>query len=232
MDTKQTNRVTMFKTVASYLDLNSSVWSEMAPLQAAVTEFKDKIAAIDATVQKQETPIGAAEEKADARDDLEDVLFLMCEALAVLGHTSKDRDLTALTSISRTSLDKLGDEELSNRAANVLTEANARKTALAAFGVTTANITELEQALERFNASKANPRTATAARVVQTESLPILIRDLSGMLRNEMDKMVNLFRRSQPEFVAGYRAARVIVDRAASHKTTKTAGSSPTAPSP
>ncbi len=34
------------------------------------------------------------------------------------------------------------------------------------------------------------------------------------------------------EFVAGYRSARVIVDRAASLKTTKTAGTSPTPPSP
>ena len=48
-----------------------------------------------------------------------------------------------------------------------------------------------------------------------------LIRDANGILRNEIDRMVNLFSRSNPDFVAGYEAARVVVDRAASHKPTQ-----------
>jgi hypothetical protein len=231
MDTEQRNRVTMFKTIGAFLQDNRSVWSDMAPLQAAVTQFNGKIAAIDVAVQKQEAPVGAAEDKATARDALEDVLFLMCEALGVLGHSGQDHDLLALTAVRPSTLQRLDDEELSNRATSILAEATARKTELAALRVIQANLDELEQALARFNASKVNPRTATAARVVQTESLPILIRDLSGMLRNEIDKMVNLFRRTNPEFVAEYRVARVIVDRAASHKT-KPAGTSPPPPGP
>jgi hypothetical protein len=232
METEQRNRVTMFKTVSAYLDDNNSVWSEMAPLQTAVTQFKNKIATIDVAVQKQEAPIGASGDKAAARDALEDVLFLTCEALGVLGHSGQDHDLVALTAVRPSTLQRLDDEELSNRATSILAEATARKSDLATLRVTQTNLDELEQALERFNASKANPRTATVARVVQTESLPILIRDASGILRNEIDKMANLFRRTNTEFVGGYRSARVIVDRAASHKTTKTTGTSPTPPSP
>jgi hypothetical protein len=52
MDKKQTNRVTMFKTVAGCLDENSSVWNGMAPLVTAVQQLKDKIAAIDDAAQK------------------------------------------------------------------------------------------------------------------------------------------------------------------------------------
>jgi hypothetical protein len=58
MDTNQTNRTTMFKTVSAYLDDNASVWNGMAPLATAVTEFKGKIAEIDASALKQETPRG------------------------------------------------------------------------------------------------------------------------------------------------------------------------------
>lgn len=63
MDTNQTNRTTMFKTVSAYLDDNTSVWNGMAPLATAVTEFKGKIAEIDAAALKQETPQGATEDK-------------------------------------------------------------------------------------------------------------------------------------------------------------------------
>jgi hypothetical protein len=90
---------------------------------------------------------------------------------------------------------------------------------LATLQVTQANIDELNEALTEFNAAKAGPRTATAARAALTESLPKLVREATDILRNKVDPMVNLFSRSNPDFVAGYENARVIVDRAATHKT-------------
>jgi len=212
MDRYQTNRVRMFKTTAAYLDQNHAVWSSMAPLATAVEHFKDQIAAIDAAAQKQETPTGAMDDKTAARDALEDVLFLACEAMGALAHTSNNNDLHALTDVSPSDLGRLDDEEISNRASTIVREANARKTELVPLLVTDANLTELGTALERFNATKTAPRAATAERMAHTSSLPGMIRDASGRLRNQIDRMVNLFRRSNPQFVAGYRGARVIVD--------------------
>ncbi|MBC8031135.1 MAG: hypothetical protein H7Z16_13555 [Pyrinomonadaceae bacterium] len=229
MNRTQTNRVTMFKTVDGYLDQNNSVWNGMAPLVAAVQQFQQKIAAIDTAAQKQETPVsGAAGDKAAARDALEDVLFLTCEALGVLAHTSNDHDLLALVDVTPHALDKLGDEELSNRATNVLAKANAKKTELAALQVTQANIDELDQALQDFQAVKAKPRTAVVERAVQTGSLSTLVREANNILRDQIDRLVNLFRRTDPEFVSGYRSARVVVDRVASHAAPKTATGAPT----
>ncbi len=227
MNTKQTNRVSMYKTTATYMESHNTVWNVMAPMTAAMQSFTDKTAAIDAAAQQQETPSGAADSKAAARDALEDVTFLACEALGVIGHTSNDHDLVALTSLSPSELDELSAEELVNRATTVLGEANARKTELAALRVTQANLDEFTQALERFRSAKEQPRTATAERMAQTESLANLIRDANNILRNQIDRLVNLFRRSNPDFVSGYQAARVIVDRVATHSSKKPAPSVP-----
>jgi len=156
-----------------------------------------------------------------ARDALEDVLFLMCEALGVLAHTSNDNALFGLTEVTRTSLDRMHAEELTNRATSVLAAANTRKTELATMQVTQANLDELDQALQDFNATKTGPRTAIAERSVQTESLPRRVRTVNGILRNKIDRMVSLFRRTNPDFVSGYQSARVIVDRAATHAAAK-----------
>lgn len=223
MNTDQTNRVTMYKTTISVLDENNSIWNGMAPLVTAVTNFKDKVSAIDSAAQRQEMPTGATQEKAGARDALEDVLFLMCEALGALAHASKDPDLLALTDITRSGIDKLDSEGLSNRAVLVLAQATGRKTELAALQVTEANIDELDQALQDYNAAKAGPRQATATRVAQTESLSNLIREANDILRNQIDRLVNLFRRTHPQFVSSYLAARVIVDRMATHAAAKPA---------
>ncbi|HEX3144154.1 MAG TPA: hypothetical protein VHQ64_09290, partial [Pyrinomonadaceae bacterium] len=182
MNNDQTNRVTMFKTTIGVLDENEVIWNPMVPFADAVTRFKNKVSAIDTAAQKQERPTGATEDRAGARDALEDALFLMCEALGVLAHTSRDQDLIALTDITRSGIDKLDVEALSNRAATVLAQANARKSELTTLKVTQQNIDELTQALLEYNEVKSGPRQATTARMVQTEALATLIREANDIL--------------------------------------------------
>jgi len=226
-----TNRITMFKTVVGYLNEHNSVWTGRPPLAAAVQLFKDKIGEIDTAAQKQETPVsGATGDKAAARDELEEVLFIICEALGVLAHTSNDHDLRALVDVTPSSLDRFGDEDLSNRSTNVLARANAKMTELAALQVTQAHLDELNDALRAFQAAKAKPRTAVVERSVQTQSLSGLVREANDILRNQIDKLVNLFRRSNAEFVAGYRSARVVVDRVGRHAVSETPPANPPTP--
>jgi hypothetical protein len=218
----------MYKTVAAVIDQHASVWNKMAPFVTAVQQFEEKITAIDGAAQKQETPVsGAVDDKGAARDALEDVCFLICEALGVLAHTSKDHDLEALVDLTPSGLDRLGDEELSNRATTILARANAMKTELAALQVTDANLEEFAQALQAFQARKEKPRTAVTERVAQTQSLPNLFREANSILRNQLDPLVNLFKRSHLDFVTAYRSARVIIDRAGSHSSGKTPLSPP-----
>jgi len=227
MNTELTNRVTMIKTTSSYMAEHSSVWNTLVPLQAAMTELEAKIARIDATAQKHETPHGATADKADARDALEDTTILMCEALGVLAHDTGDNDLLALTRATRTLLDRMGAEELSNRATAVLAQATAHRAELVTYQVSQTNIDELSAALTEFNQAKAGPRTATAERAALTESLPKLINEASDILKNRVDRLVSLFSRSDPDFVSGYESARVIVDRAATHKAKAAAAPAP-----
>lgn len=156
-------------------------------------------------------------DKASARDGLEEVLFLTSEALGVLGTTANENDLVALAALTSSTLHKLGDEELANRATTVLEKVIARKTDLATYHVTQANIDELTRALQDFKSAKEKPRHAVAVRAAETETLPALIRDASGILRHKLYRLVNLFRRSESKFVGAYSSARVIVDRPATH---------------
>ena len=225
MNNVQANRVTMYKTTIAVLDENNVIWNPMIPFVDAVTRFKTKVGAIDTAAQKQDRPTGATQDKAGAREALEDVLFLMCQALGVLAHTNNDHDLLLLTDLTRSGIDKLDAEALSNRATLVLAQANARKSELATFQVTQANIDEFSSALQDYNEMKAGPRQATVERMVQTESLSTLGREANDILRNEIDPMVNLFSRTHPEFVSNYQSARVIIDRAATRTSAKPATS-------
>ena len=228
MRTTQNNRVRMFKTVTTVLDENHDVWSGMTPFAASLQRLKGKIVAIDTAAQKQNSAThGATLDRTSARAALEDVLFLCCEALGVIAHSAGDNQLLKLTDLKPSDLQRLTDEELSNTASSIVAETTGRKNELATLQVTQENLDELNEALQEFNASKSAPRAAIANRMAQTEALPQLITEANEILRNELDRMVNLFRRSHPDFVAAYRAARVIVDRVATRETKP-----PVAPTP
>lgn len=230
MNQEQSNRVTMFKTTIGILNDNQSVWSGTAPFVTAVHDLNDVIAEIDHSAQTQETPrTGVTVDKHSARESLEDVLFLTCEALGVIGHTANDNDLIALVDLTPSGMHKLSDEELANRATTILERANAKKTDLATLNVTQANLDELTQSLQAFKASKERPREAVATRAAETQSLASLIRRGNDILRNRIDRMVNLFRRPESKFVAAYRRARVVVDRRATHAPPKPATPTPPA---
>ncbi len=102
---------------------------------------------------------------------------------------------------------------MANRATTILDRANAKKAELAALNVTQTNLDELTKALHDFKSSKEKPREAVATRSAETQSLTSLIRQANDIMRNRIDPMVNLFRRSDSKFVAAFRSARVVVDR-------------------
>ncbi|MDQ6809189.1 MAG: hypothetical protein M3Z64_07170 [Verrucomicrobiota bacterium] len=228
MNTAQDNRVTMFKTVDAFLDENETVWSGMPAFVTAHQALEDGLKAIDDAAGKQETPTtGAAAEKGSDRENLEDIAFMMSEALGVLGHTMDDKQLLALVAVTPSSLHSMGDEALATRALAIHKEATTRFADLAGLNVTQANVDDLKAKLDAFNASKEKPRTAVAGRAAQTAAMPDLIREVSGLLRNNLDRAINLFRLSNPDFVAGYRTARVIVDRGGGQKPAPTTPAKP-----
>jgi hypothetical protein len=229
MRTNQTNRLAMFQTTADYLDDHNAVWNAMAPLNTSLQALKGKIIDGNTAVERQETPTGATDAKAAARDDLEDVMFLTCQALAVLGHTNKDQALLAVAELTRSDLEKFPDDELITRANVIIAQANTRKPELLTLQVTQNNLTELELKFQAFSELKNQPRSAVVERSAQTQSLATTLREGNSILRDQIDRMVNLFSRSDAEFVAGYRSARVVVDRAATHSTKPVASPPPPA---
>ena len=91
--------------------------------------------------------------------------------------------------------------------------ATANLAALVDYNITQVDVTELDNLTTQFHGVKSAPRTAIAGCAGETNTLPDEISDLTSVLRNQLDKQMTKFRKTNPEFYAGYRSARVIVDR-------------------
>jgi hypothetical protein len=107
----------------------------------------------------------------------------------------------------------------------------ANLAALADYGITATDQTELAAAVSAYAQKKESPRDAIVGRRVETLSLPEEISSVRSIFRNELDKMMTAFKKPEPDFYKGYFTARVIVNRAAT-RPSKAAEPSGPAPSP
>lgn len=222
MTQNQNNIRTMFETTINFLDDNNAVWSGTTAFADAVTRAKAGTDAIDSAVDTQQTPTsGVTDDKADARDELEEQLLATADQLSALAVKNGDNDLGAKAEMTKSSLDKMKANDLEQAAERVAGLANDNLAALADFDVTAADILALNTARTAFADAKDSPRQAAVGRKTQTMSIPQRIASVRSIFRNEIDKMVTKKKKNNPDFYAGYFAARIIVNRAATHAAPK-----------
>ena len=146
--------------------------------------------------------------------------------LCSLAAKINDTNLAAQTELTLAQLDKLSVDVLESTGSRVSGLATANLAALADYGITQADVTALDGLTTQFHGVKTAPRKAIATRAGQTKTLPPAVKTVTSLLRNQLDKQILMFKKSNPEFYAGYVSARVIVDRG-SRK-----GAAPTPPAP
>ena len=212
----------MFQTTLAFLDSNNSVWSAITAFADAVARAKTGVQAINDASDSQQTPItGVTADKAQARSDLEDKTLAIADQLSALSVKNGDNDLGAQVEMTKSSLDKLQDTDLEQTAERVASLANDNIAALAGYGLTAADVTALNDLRTAFAGMKTAPRQKAADRKAQTISIPELLANVRSIFRNEIDKMMTPFKKSNADFYNGYFAARVIVDRSATHAAAK-----------
>lgn len=216
MTQDQDDIITMFETTVAFLDNNQIIWKTTPAFIDAHGRAKNGTAAIRTKTGKQQAPTkGVTGDKAQMRDDLEEKLLVMADAIAAFAAKTDNNDLAAQVEMTKSSLDRLPDSNLVQAAQRVVDAAEANLAALAPYGVTAAEKDALQAAADLFANKKESPREAIVGRKVETLSLPEAIRSVRSILRNELDKLMTAFKKSEPDFHKGYVASRIIVNHAA-----------------
>jgi hypothetical protein len=232
MEQEQNNITTMFETTLNFLDNNNSVWSGTPAFADAVARAKTGKDEINTSADAQQTPTGGiTDDKADARNDLEEKTLEIADQISAFAAKNGDNDLGAKVEMTKSSLDKMIESDLEQTAERVANLANDNIAALAAFDVTAADVTALTTARTKFVGMKTSPRQAAVDRKTQTVSLPQRIAKVRSIFRNEIDKMVTKKKNANPDFFSGYFTARIIVNRAAT-RPAKTPAPAPAPPKP
>ncbi len=209
----------MHSTLGGYFDQNQSTWGGNKAVSDVIAQLKANNAVI---AQKRDTQETATDGQADlarqAKHDLETEILEIADQLYALAAKTGDVALEAQSHFTLSLLDGLDPDKLEQTGKDVGALATANLTALADYSVTAADVTALGTLTTNFGGVKNVFRTAVARRSGQTKTLAQAIADNQSLLRKQLDKLMTKFKTSNPDFYAGYQAARVIVDRRSHHK--------------
>ncbi|WP_010528952.1 hypothetical protein [Thermophagus xiamenensis] len=214
MNTEQTNRLNMLESVNNYLDENAGKWQGISRLVAAKTELSQKIAAINAAAEAQanaqatygKTKMALKKAIAAKADILNDVI----EAYAL---TEGDDELARQMSDSQWELYRLPYNDFYIKVRSIIDKASELQEVLVSdFGLTTELIPDVQNDLNQLLEIDGLPRAYQIKSSVATNEIEQLLSQASDLLYNQIDKLMSIFKHSDPNFYHGYQKARMIVD--------------------
>lgn len=204
----------MAATVVAYMNKNQTIWTSNKAVTQTMTGVNAALGTVDSKAQQQEAPIiGEEEKKVLVRHDYEEEIMRLAGQLCSLAAKNNDTNLAAQTELTLAQLDKMSVDVLEATGKRVSSLATANLAALADYGITQADVTALDALTAQFHDAKTAPRKAIATRAGQTKTMPPAVKTVTSLLRNHLDKQMLMFKKSNPEFYAGYVSARVVIDR-------------------
>lgn len=213
MNAKQNAKLNMYRATGKQLDDNASIVAANVAFQTAFNKIKANIIAIQTVAQQKSASLtGIAADKSNSKQILCKLAATIAGAVSAYASATKNETLKQEMNLSITTLARTRDEALAPRCQMIHDRATANKDALADYDIKSAQLTALQTAIDNYSAETMKPRHAVSTRKTATANLAALFKENDDILKNQLDKLIELYRADHPDFVQTYESARIIVD--------------------
>lgn len=208
-------RLNMFKAVLQFLLNNASVTATIAAFTPIFTAFQNKVIAMEEAVAGESAIItGTTSDKASLRLTLALELKRIGDAIASYAATVNNNALKEAVSISLSKLKKLKEEIFIAQAQNYHDLADTNIAALAPWNILPADVTALQVMIDTYSAAAPAPRNKVAERAAFNKAQNLAEKDITKILKEQMDQLIYQFSASNPDFYNQYINNRAIVNAA------------------
>jgi hypothetical protein len=218
MTKRQTQKYSMFLAVFLVVNANILVWQTLMAFATVFGKFKIKLTDIeDANETATKDIKGFAKNKKEKRTAMKNTAMWLKGAVQAYAKAVGDTILFESVNFAPSKI-MSGKSSTSLARAQVIYEAaNANVAALANYGITPADVADYLSAIQDFQACISTPKDAISQRFVAHKQLTTFINEADSMLLDEMDKLMDNFKDSAPQFYAQYFENRKITDIATHH---------------
>ncbi|MDR2469155.1 MAG: hypothetical protein LBD27_01575 [Tannerella sp.] len=226
MNDRQNAKQTMFQTVYNTCREYASVYAHVPAFSTLLEKLNQYIVLIRGAEGKQldAQSKGVTEEKTDAEDRLILSLLKVSGALYVYAFHTGNKDLTVKANLNKSMLFRMEDNLLLATAGEMAAKAAELAGLLTAYGIGTADLEELNACKAAFELLIVKPRTVIGEHKVYTSNLARLFAETDSLLHDGLDKLINLFKVSAPDFYLSYKNARNVINTSARKRKTSENG--------
>ncbi|MCU4154844.1 hypothetical protein J1N10_02580 [Carboxylicivirga sp. A043] len=213
MNAIQRNRLAMFMAVKNVFGTYPAELSLIKALEGFIVKFNELIAQIEAVHQIQQgNTTGARQLKLKEEAEMIEATVKLAATMYVYAQVNDMPDLQAKCAVSASQMERMSDQKVKATCLNVYHEAITLGDVLSDYGQTVEDVTQLKKEIDDFSAIIASPRSAIVTRSQATKELDCLMREANDLLRDKIDKLMELLKTKEPKVYNTYLAARVIVD--------------------
>jgi hypothetical protein len=203
----------MYRSVKALLQVATET-SGIAALPARLTAFVTVIATIDELDRAQNIPTRGKVGDRDAR--LEELIDQTLELAGFTISYAREhglRDLEEKVSVTAVDFRRLRLTRRPGLAQQVHAAVVPIVAQLAAYGVTAETLTAFQAAIDVATTAVNEPRATVTSKRTATEAMAKAFAEANTLLETHIDPLLFTLRKTQPEFLAEYRARREVVAR-------------------
>jgi hypothetical protein len=222
MNDKQNAKLNMAQRVSDTLAAHEAVYSGVVPMVSAVAELNGEIADIRTTATEQSmlNVSAATQKKREAENRMINSCVKIANTLYVIGFTTDNKDLTNLLGLSPYSFYRLEDNGKLALAKQIYAYAQEHVTELGAYGSDAAAVAAIGEEIAAYQAVISKPMDTIGEHKQKTTNLQTLFASLDSTLYDKLDKLIVLFKESNPDFYGEYRTARNYINTSSRQKKT------------
>lgn len=219
MTNRQENKNSMYYAVNRTCDKHTKVWEGLPAYATASKEFKVTFNEIQDVGGNQMINItGIAENKQKEEEEMINLTLFVGSGVFAYASVISDHELQRKVQCSPSGLKRMTDTELRNMCNEVFKAAVKVVDLLADYGVTMEDVKQLQKEIDDYAQVIAAPRDALITRAKATARLEELFDQADKILKEQMDKLMIMFKTKAPDFYNEYFNARKIVDLGIRHE--------------
>lgn len=214
----------MFGVSAGILDKNKPLWQDVIAMVQARTNLGKILESIaDEELKQAGSTRGITIDKRVQRRAMCLTAATVAGAVAAWADTQNNHELFATVDFSAPDLLHMGQQDCVTHCKAISAAAKQNVAAMAAdASLTDAQITDLDKKIKDFETEAPRPREEEAEIGSATDQLPLLVQAGDRICDRQLDRLMERYKESNPDFYAEYKIGRVIVDPTTHHRPTTT----------
>lgn len=218
------NKLTMYQAVQNVLKQNKTVWETVPAMVEVFATYDALLERIES--YKRITGInkkGITMLKAKQQEEVITHVYEVASALYVLATRTNNAVLAGKVNYTRTDLVKTRDTGLVVRCMAIADLATEHLDDLEAYQVTEDEIRSLKEEIDRFSDNLPTTRISVSERKAANERMKAVFVEVDAILKNQIDRLMVRYEKSQPEFYFMYQNLRRIINYGVRHQKAKEA---------